>query len=160
MRLIFLYGRPTASISRRIPTASCKIFSSSASSLPIWSANGRIRRLRASISSRFPFIVAARNTVRRSSASRVFLTNPCTSNAFTIRVIVGGRTCSASANSPSVIGPANTITDNADSRAEFNPLDPSTLRTLRSKPIAAACSASAVASELARLFIDNLLGLY
>jgi len=99
-------------------------------------------------------MVADRVTVRRSVSSLLFLTSPCSSNAFTIRVIVGGRTCSASASSPSVTGPANTITDSADSRGEFIPLAPSALRTLRSKPIAAECSASAVASELVPFFID------
>jgi len=77
--------------------------------------------------------VAWIRVLRPSRAFFFFATSPCCASASTIRVIVGGRTCSAAARSPSVTGPANTTTDSADSRGAFNPLAASSRRNLRNR---------------------------
>src|ERR1041385_7258050 len=63
------------------------------------------RRRRPSCSSFTPFGVAARRDTRLSAGSDARSTRPEDSSFSTSRVIVGGRTCSASASAPSVIGP-------------------------------------------------------
>ena len=50
-----------------------------------------------------------------------------------MRVIVGGRTCSASASSPRVINPLCTTTESADKRGAVKPMEASVRRRPRSK---------------------------
>ncbi len=93
----------------------------------------RTRRSRPRFNSFFPAAVAWMSVLLPSSALRFFVTSPCSASASTMRVIVGGRTCSAVARSPSATGPANTITDKADKRGAVNPLAASSRRSLRNR---------------------------
>ena len=52
---------------------------------------------------------------RRSESSDIRAINPSASSSRTVRVMLGGRTCSAAARSPRAIGPPNTTTESADS---------------------------------------------
>ena len=61
------------------------------------------------------------------------LASPLRSSPATIRVIVGGFTCSAAASCPGVIGPPNTSTDNAESRAGPSPVAKSCFLTRRNR---------------------------
>ncbi len=54
-------------------------------------------------------------------------------NSRTRWVIVGGRTCSVFARSPSVIGPPKTMTDSAESFGAVSPVESSTRRNRRSR---------------------------
>ena len=113
------------------------------------------RRRRPSCSSFTPFAVAATRDTRLSVGSDARSTSPADSNFSTKRVIVGGRTCSAAARAPSVIGPPKTITDNADSCGAGSPAASSSRRRRRNRWMAAewrrsARSLSAVAPGLTR----------
>lgn len=61
-----------------------------------------------------------------------------------MRLMVGGRTCSASASSPSDLGPPKTRTESAESWAGPTPLSRSRMRSRRSKWMAAEWSWSAM----------------
>ena len=89
--------------------------------------------------------LSSRSDPNESTVARVcaLTTSFCSSKAFTIRVIVGGRTCSASASLPNVMGPLKTITERAESRGAVKPLDSSTRRRVRSRRIAVECRSSA-----------------
>ncbi len=52
---------------------------------------------------------------RLSELFTSLLANPSSTNAFTILLIVGGRTCSAFARSRRDLGPPKTMTDRAES---------------------------------------------
>lgn len=67
-----------------------------------------------------------------------------------MRVIVGGRTCSAVASSVSVRGPPKTSTDSADSCAGGTPVAGSSRRTCRKAWIAAEWKLSAASIDSAR----------
>ena len=68
------------------------------------------RRRRPASSSSRPAAVAVTSVARASSGCGSRVTSPARSSAVTIRVIVGERTCSASASRPTVSGPPNTTT--------------------------------------------------
>src|SRR4029077_2979310 len=73
------------------------------------------------------------------------LTRPARTSPATMRLIVGGRTCSASASSPSDRrAPPTTRTDRAESCAGPPPLSRSRTRSRRNRWMAAECSRSAV----------------
>src|ERR1700676_4366552 len=85
-------------------------------------------------------------TRRASSGSSVISTRWLRAKPPTIRLIVGGFTCSAAASSPRVFGPPKTSTDSAERRAGPSPVRTSCLRTRRSRWRAAECSRSAITS--------------
>jgi ankyrin repeat protein len=62
-----------------------------------------------------------------------------------MRVMVGGRTCSAAARSPREMGPRKTTTERAERRGPLSPLAASVLRSERSRWIAAEWRRSAAA---------------
>jgi hypothetical protein len=83
-----------------------------------------------------PLAVVRIWTRRASRASCSICTKPLRFKPATTRLMVGGFTCSAAASRPSVVGPPNTSTDKAESRAGPSPVAVSCLRTRRSKWIA------------------------
>src|ERR1700679_4327044 len=84
--------------------------------------------------------------MRRSAVLALFVTRSLVSRALTMRVMVGGRTCSASASWPRVMGPAKTMTERAERRAALRPDDASLRRRLRNRWMAAEWRAWAVES--------------
>jgi hypothetical protein len=74
-----------------------------------------------------------------------------------MRLMVGGRTCSASASSPSDLGPLKTRTERAESWAGPMPLSRSRTRSRRSRRMAAERSWSAT-SVAATSSADTSLG--
>jgi hypothetical protein len=58
-------------------------------------------------------------------------------NASTMRLMVGALTCSSAASAASEIGPANTMTESAESLGALIPAAPSSRRAMRSRRIAA-----------------------
>jgi len=107
-------------------------------------ASDSTRRRRPSCRIFVPFAVAS---IRTRLPSSVFArrTRPARTRLATMRLMVGGRTCSASASSPNDRGPPpSTSTDSADSCAGPMPLSRSRTRSRRSRWMAAECSRSAV----------------
>ena len=97
-----------------------------------------------------PLGVARMTTERPSSGFLSRVTRPSASMACTRRVIVGGRTCSAAARSPSVRGPPSTSRASAERRARVRP-SPASVRERwrwRTVEILASRAASSEASTL------------
>ena len=113
-------------------------------------ANRRTRRLRPASSKVRPLAVARIRTIRRSTGSWRVTTNPDRTSPATKRDIVGGRTCSARARSPSVTGPPNTTTESAEAWGPVKPVAASSTRSRRNKWIAAEWSLVAISAGLGR----------
>ena len=101
-----------------------------------------MRIVRPRCSALSPFAVACTWSTRASRRSATFRATPFRSISLTSRLIVGARTCSAAASSPSVFGP-DMSTESADSCAGETPVSGSVRRARRSRWIAAECSRSA-----------------
>lgn len=105
-------------------------------------ARDSTRRWRPSHMSATPLGVASRR-MRRASSVAWRRTSPERWSPATIRLMVGGRTCSASASSPSDLGSPNTSTESAESCAGPMPLSRSRTRSRRRRWMAAECNWSA-----------------
>ncbi len=125
------------------PVACVSVSRSAADSSASARASASTRRRRPASSTRAPRAVARTRVMRRSDASGSRDTSPSRSSAAMMRVMVGGRTCSAAASSVSVNGPPKTTTDSADSRGAGSPLAASSRLTRRRRWIATECSRSA-----------------
>jgi len=117
--------------------------SSVRSSFSIAPASRATRSPRPAAKTLWPFAVASMCVSLPSRESPFRFTRYSFSRPVTIRVIVGGLTCSARARAPSVRGPPKTTTERAESRGAESPLASSSFRSCRSKWIAAEWSWSA-----------------
>lgn len=126
--------------------ACCNFERFCAGSLCNSSAREAIRLCRADCSRRAPRALARIRVRRASCASAEISTRRLRARPATMRLIVGGLTCSAAASSPSVFAPPKTSTERAERRAGPSPVEISSLRTRRSRWMAAECRASANAT--------------
>jgi hypothetical protein len=111
-------------------------------------ASARTLRFRPSRSNLLPRGVAAMRKERRSAVSVVLCASRWRTRPSTIRLIVGGLTCSASASSPIVLGPMKVKIDRAESWAGPTPDLTSSARRTRSTRIDAPWTASATRKEI------------
>jgi hypothetical protein len=129
--------------SKTVKSPSCRISFSESSARAF--ASDSTRRLRPACRILAPLALASRRTLRPSSVAWR-RTKPACSRPATMRLIVGGRTCSASASSLSDLGPPKTKTESADSCAGPTPLSRSRARSRRKRWMAAECSLSAIST--------------